>query len=415
MRLFISHGIDKGKADELGFLDALEAALQQPDAQGRRHDILLDRTRLEAGDDWPGVLNDWLAECQAAVILLTPRALTRPWVLKEATLLAFRHGNDGVFPLLPVLLAGVDAAALAQHPNFAALGLPDIQAYAPGLSPQAVAADVLQRLQRLPLPATTPLDRLERRLEAEIGHGDADALDRACEELFDAPVAWRPDVERRQQRARVFARAIARGRLGRIGTLAGLTRALNAAALDKARAREVLKLAASVWVDEEVAARLRAVIAAPAARRPLAAALNSGRIEHGARMAVWRAQLPDIADNVYCVAGGGADDSGEELARRLCAEFQERNKAEVYDVDDAAAVLAAMTDPVFFVLPPPLPDRALTAELQRRFPSAVFIAHTGAALPAALPDHVLPLSPGLPAEAESISRADYVTATQNLR
>jgi hypothetical protein len=132
-------------------------------------------------------------------------------------------------------------------------------------------------------------------------------------------------------------------------------------------------------------------------------------------MAVWRAQLPDLADNVYCVAGGGADDSGEELARRLCAAFQERNKADVYDAADAAVVLAARIEPVFFVLPPPLPDRALQIELHRLFPSAVFIAHTGAALPATLPDHVLPLSPGLPPEAERSSRADYINATENLR
>jgi hypothetical protein len=41
-------------------------------------EVLLDRTRIEAGDDWAELLHDVLAECQGAVLLLSQRALDRP-------------------------------------------------------------------------------------------------------------------------------------------------------------------------------------------------------------------------------------------------------------------------------------------------------------------------------------------------
>ena len=59
MRIFISHGTDKSKDPELQFLDGLEQLLRQSAADDAPHDVLLDRTRLEAGDDWAGVLQDW--------------------------------------------------------------------------------------------------------------------------------------------------------------------------------------------------------------------------------------------------------------------------------------------------------------------------------------------------------------------
>jgi hypothetical protein len=335
-------------------------------------------------------------------------------VLKEATILAFRKAHDPAFPLLPVLLPDVDRAAFDAHPGFSALRLAAIQAFAPGSTPQAVADAVRARLAGVNPPLVTPLDRLTQALETRIGQGDAQALERACEELLGEAVAWSPALDRVRQRARVIARAIARGQLGRMATLAGMTRALGAAALAREQIRKVLDLAASIWVEEEVAARLRRVIDLRT-DGPVAAAINSERIRHGARMAVWRAQLPDIPDNVYWVAGGGSDNWGEELAERLCAAYHEGNKDEVLDAADAADVLAARTEPVFFVVPPPIPDLPLLTELHARFGCAVFLLHTGGSLPAGLPNHVMPLSPGLRLDLEKQNRADYLAALESIR
>jgi len=51
---------------------------------------------------------------------------------------------------------------------------------------------------------------------------------------------------------------------------------------------------------------------------------------------------------------------------------------------------------VFFVVPEPLPDAALLAELQASFPRLTFILQSGDPLPAALPPGVVPLVPVSP-------------------
>ena len=192
-------------------------------------------------------------------------------------------------------------------------------------------------------------------LENRIGQANAQAIEQVCEDLLGETVVWSAPLDRVRQRARVIARAITRGRLGRVCTLTALTKALRDAALAQEQCREVLDLAASLWVDAEVAARLRAAFAG-AGGVPRAVALNSGRVRHGARMAVWRAQIPDTAENVYWVAGGGSDGWSSELAERMCAAYLDGNKGQIFDLDDARDVLSVRTERVVFVVPPPLPD-----------------------------------------------------------
>ncbi len=65
-------------------------------------DILVDQS-IGSGKDWEKQLNLWLAECHAAIILYSKRALEQSdWVKKEATILTWRWQVDNSFPLLPV-------------------------------------------------------------------------------------------------------------------------------------------------------------------------------------------------------------------------------------------------------------------------------------------------------------------------
>jgi hypothetical protein len=409
MRIFISHGTDKSNPAELDFLDELERQLRVADPGGTTHEVLLDRTRLEAGDEWAGVLHDWLAECQVAIVLLSRRALDRPWVQKEATILSFRRQRDAAFPFIPLLLPGLDAADLAAHPVFSALKLDAVQTFPSGVQGAAVAAFVKNRLASIQVPQTTPLDRLQQVLENWICDANAAALEQACNDWLGEPVSWSSDIDRARQRARVIARVIARGRPGPSVTLPRMAKALTGAALTRERTLRVLDLASSLWVDEEVAARLRAVMDCRT-RTPVAAALNSGRIEYGAKMAVWRSLLPDLAGDVYCVAGAASDGRGDELVDAIHRAYMEGNKDDVADEEEAAAMLAAREEPVFFVIPPPVPDQALLADLHQRFPSAIFIAHTGTSLPVGLGPHIATLTPGLQLDLELRYKSDYAAA-----
>jgi hypothetical protein len=86
MRIFISHSTDKDDATGRQRLNAVDAALK---GAPPGHDVLLDIKRLEASFEWRAELDEWMTTCHAAVLLLTPKALESPWVLKEATM----HGD----------------------------------------------------------------------------------------------------------------------------------------------------------------------------------------------------------------------------------------------------------------------------------------------------------------------------------
>lgn len=424
MRVFISHGTDKSSAQELAFLDALYASLNTAVDNGPCIEVLLDRQRLEAGDDWAGMLHDWLAECHGAVLLLSPRALTRPWVLKEATILAFRKAVDPAFELLPVMLPGVDSKAIAQQPGFSALSLPDIQAAGKDDDAATIAATLRSRLARLHPQTPAPLDRLEEVLTAHIQHADAGMVESACEVLLGEPVAWRPDAERRRQCARVLARAIVRGRLGKRlpgpqpatapqpEPLPALARTLKAAALPRENILHVINLAAPSWVDDEVALRLRSQMQAPPEARRICA-INTSMSRYGPLMAVWRMLSPHTPSNVYWIADASADDWAEVIEQRIC-EVVRKQDPDRYGSDDEVAIeLEQRTEPLFFVVPKPLPDADLREALHRRFPCAVFIANTGPTLPAELPDHVLALAPGLPKDQEVPGFAAWRSAKEH--
>jgi hypothetical protein len=69
--------------------------------------VWLDVERLEPGDAWSDEIVDGLAGCSAAVVVLTPESIASDWVLKEATILAYRRARNPKFQLVPVLLSGL--------------------------------------------------------------------------------------------------------------------------------------------------------------------------------------------------------------------------------------------------------------------------------------------------------------------
>jgi len=113
-KLFISHssrldeseGIndpEKNKNLEL-LLDVIKDIKQE---YGDAIEVLVDKDQhgFPVGHDWEKRLNEWLAECHAAVILFSKRALDNSnWVKKEATILSWRRELDIDFILIPVLL-----------------------------------------------------------------------------------------------------------------------------------------------------------------------------------------------------------------------------------------------------------------------------------------------------------------------
>jgi hypothetical protein len=127
------------------FLDALSKAIQAVPGLV----TLVDQNDLQAGDAWLQRLYGWMGLCDAAVILLSPRAVRREnsaWVPREANLLLWRKALDPGFVVIPVLIGGTQRADLAHNPFLPQAGLDDLQMPA-GLTDKAKIAKIVKALQ----------------------------------------------------------------------------------------------------------------------------------------------------------------------------------------------------------------------------------------------------------------------------
>ena len=81
---------------------------------------------LVAGKEWPKQIHEFMAKCHAAVILLTENAVPSDWVLKEATILAWRASNRRELSVFSSRRRGVTQASLEEE-KFKPLLLDSIQ------------------------------------------------------------------------------------------------------------------------------------------------------------------------------------------------------------------------------------------------------------------------------------------------
>lgn len=404
MRIFISHGTDEKKPAERAYLDQLESGLQAlPGAQ-----VFLDRTRLEQGDLWEDCLLDAISGCDAALIVLSKRALTRPWVQREATLLCFRKLREPTFQLHWVQRPDVSAGLLTESAWVRTSGLQRVQSARRG----ATVAQVVQAMaaiQAVPERPETQLERLQDALVAMLERVRPARLEALCERLLSAPAPWIASAGADTRCARLLASAVLRGRFAQKGRLPELAKQLLDAGMPAADMRRVIEIAAPMWVDQDVCRRLVDLSDAPQGREPFAAALNGLSGRWCATMTVRRSQLPTLARNVLFPVGGGSDNSEAELVRGIRRAYRERPGIEddLESDEQVDEVLAQRTQPLFCVLPDKTADTLLLRALRRRFPRVTFIVHSGPMLPAQDSPVLVALRPGLNPQTEGQAFADY--------
>lgn len=132
-RIFISHSADNtDEPSTQAFLDELVDKLYKCNAL----EVFVDQRNLQAGDEWCQQLYSWIGLCDAAVILLSPRAIKREnstWVPREVNLLMWRKAMDPDFVIIPVLVSGLEREDIAGNPFVADANLSELQ-FAEGLS-----------------------------------------------------------------------------------------------------------------------------------------------------------------------------------------------------------------------------------------------------------------------------------------
>lgn len=246
-RVFVSHS-----SHTPGARDWLETFVSDLDQGEDRVEVLVDKDLITGGDHWRRVINAMLVECDAAVVLITPDALESSWVLKEATILRFRHDQDPGFPLLPVASQDVGRAELKNNRLWDPVDLPELQ-FLPGDDAAQTAAAIKTTL--VPLAAQhrlTPFDLLTAAIAAKLTKAAPATpfLQQALDELNEPIPSHLGD--KHQCLAYAIARWILRQpppALARVAkTLTWLGQGFPAE-----DAHEILKLVAPMWVDLDAA------------------------------------------------------------------------------------------------------------------------------------------------------------------
>ncbi len=179
-RIFVSHSTkDSTTPAEAAAREVQETLVKALEATGE-FSVLLDRLKLRPGDAWRARINLWVGGCDAAVVLLSERALTSHYVAYESSILSYRNSYDTNFLLIPVLVDPVDLPVLSAS----TLGLVqqlDESQFVSG-TPEQIAEAVLRQLQRS-VCVESPVEQRARRLVTVMKNVPEEWIEEAAKEL----------------------------------------------------------------------------------------------------------------------------------------------------------------------------------------------------------------------------------------
>ncbi|MEJ2886065.1 toll/interleukin-1 receptor domain-containing protein [Actinomycetospora aeridis] len=295
--IFVSHSSADGETARrlrVGLAAALET-------RGLR--MLLDETHLGPGDLWKPILHRWLAECDGAIVLLAPVALTKPWVRKEATILAWRAALRPDLGVVPVLIDGVTPEQVEEA--FPAVELEASQVVRVPANPtdEALAAVVAEIVERLPvgLSGDDDVRRWVRDVADQLGDVRPHAFAALVDQLDVADEPWRAPPER----CRVVAHE-----LHHVPTLDDVEGYVTPIVRDMRDRRYFVESVAPVGIPVDAAAPLIRAFARDPGRRVLA--LNGHEFETAVRY-VERATCGNRYFESRQVAGPVPEDAVEHV------------------------------------------------------------------------------------------------------
>lgn len=378
------------------------------------YDVLVDVDELQAGKPWPKQLHEWMARCHAAVLLLTPNAVKSPWVLKEATILAWRLSLDKNFRFFTVRFDDVSDSDLTAG-GFDPLMLDEIQKLLVG-----DAADIAAQVRKaIPSTDPTPFDSLCGALEDLAQDVKPNTLKKMAEKMRVGARQWRPDVDEKQQYVQAIAVELLSEDLGGYEGVDDLVDDLIATTSTEI-VEKILYIVAPHWVDAEAAGRLPSVATCQPRR---AIAMNgAGVSDFTAEMYVRRAHPLSRLQRVLPIPGGNSGDIVDHVTRELYwhAHRDERSlgSSGALSAEQKADVIKHFDKgkPRYFVvLSSPHPSGADLKELMTRFPKLTFILWTGEELLDPEPEAVVCLKPAVILDEEEKQREAYEVAMDIIR
>ena len=367
--IFVSHGSKDNELTE----HICQRLRPASDGTSWGYDVLVDFTELKPGVDWPLQLHEYMAKCSAAVLLLTNDAVTSPWVLKEATILSWRHALDKNFKVFTVRFPEV-TEELLQVNKFNPLSLDLIQQIT-STDPDVISQKIRDVIGQ-PVHADTPFDKVIKDLSDLLMSVGNNKLQLIAEKLRVAPPQWRPEKDLRSQFVEEIARQVVCGMLGHYEGFHQLINDLSFTTPCET-IKQIYRIISPYWVAPEAAGRLPRLCAI---KRRCAAAMNGARVnDFTARMYLRRAfPLSNLYDLIL-TAGGNAENWANHFKKEICEHIR-RDRGTSQSDEQIIAELKDETPGLFVVLPPPLPDSESLQQLMSLFPSVTFILWTGSEL-----------------------------------
>jgi hypothetical protein len=249
-RVFISHS-SREDSVTAQVLDAISADLCADFA------VRVDKSHNRIGEDWRHTLNTWIGGCDAAIVLISSRALESSFVAYEASILGFRAESANL-RLIPVLLPPVDATAV-EHSRLAPANLTRLQAVtAPTVD--EIIAKIRKELVSV-VRTQTPIDHQVEYLSSLLGPVSPSIAAECARELDVKLDSWEPTSDP----TRLLALKMVTVGLQRARPLIRKIRAF----LGERDLRNLVDAVASSWVDYCSAEQIRQTAKGERARRSL--------------------------------------------------------------------------------------------------------------------------------------------------
>lgn len=269
LKLFVSHSsrLDDVDQDQLdqdhNWILLSETCEKLKQCYSNRIEILVDQDvqGLYPSCDWEQRLNEWLAECHAAVILFSKRAHeTSNWVKKEATILSWRREVENNFPLIPVLLQGQAEIEDLETDIWSILHIEKSQCRKSAETCDDIVSAVKMALGEPDALATnfpqTPFEKLSSHVSALLSHDTkAETLEAIWDNLPDNDLkpAWSPG--KRDQFATALTRYLLRDAESCLDTFQVIMDKLRPNPQQE-KAQEMLRIIRPLWVDAKAAAMI---------------------------------------------------------------------------------------------------------------------------------------------------------------
>ena len=334
---------------------------------------------LRQGMAWSPQLYQWMARCQAALLLLTENALRSNWVLQEATILRARKVLDPTFPLL-IVIPDALRARIDVEPDlktrwqlFEPLELRAIQGL-PSLDAAPIYNAVMVEVAKA-TPAKSYLERLSGLLTDILSayKDKKDTLDYLSTKMELQDAEWTRIYGGSESVVEMIARRL-QGSLGGFEGVRDLLQSVKSVS-DRDTLRNLLGATASYWIDLGAASAFAAV----AERRPprLIAVRSSVLQEYSGELYLARYYRPHRLEPIIITVSGGNEAAGIDDLQQQFVEAVRRANAAYRKMSDEK-LITLLQDPkeqkkLTFVFLPEQRFEDVALGLAERFPAFVFV------------------------------------------